>query len=107
MRPETLKATLQEKVVELEKYLKRDLKQQQDMRKEKHLAYAHDVLEGLSHQIGYMTGAIEQTKEFIRLLDITDEQYLKEKVEYDAYREELKKQLLSIVKRDRKSKKGK
>lgn len=105
MKPATLKDVLQEKIKEMEKYLNKTMKDEKSLLKEKHLAYAHDILNNYSHQIGYMTGAIEQTKEFIRLLDITDAQYRKEREEMDAHREEIRKQLDDLIRKHKKEKK--
>lgn len=103
MKPATMKSVLLEKLKEMEKYLKRSEKDQKDMRKEKHLTYASDILEGLSHQIGYMTGAMEQTKDFIRMIDMTDGDFQKEREAIEENRKELRQQLSDLIKRRNKS----
>ena len=102
MKPTTMKTILQEKLKEMGKYLKRFEQDQKDMRKEKHLPYASDMLECLSHQIGYMNGAVEQTKEFIRMIDMTDAAFQKERDAMEEDRQYLKKQLSDMIKRRKK-----
>lgn len=85
MNPKTIRSILEGRKKEMEKHLDRFLKQQKDMRKERYLAHAPEVLESLSHQIGYMTGAIEQTKEHLRMLDITDKQYFQHEKEVEEH----------------------
>lgn len=75
MKPTTITTVLQEKLKEMKKYLARFEKDLKAMRQEKHLAHAPDMLEGLSHQIGYMNGAIEQTEQFLRMIEITDKAF--------------------------------
>ena len=99
MQPSTIKPILAEKQAELEKYLARDLKAQKDMRTEKHLAYAADILEGLSHQIGYMNGAIEANKQFLEMLEISDKEFWARRKEVDEHNSEVMEQLRKVVRR--------
>lgn len=102
MKPATMKTMLQEKLKEMDKYRKRFEQDRRDMHKEKHLPYASDMLEGLSHQIGYMNGAVEQTKEFIRMIDMTDAAFQKERDAMEENKKQLKKQLSDMIKRRKK-----
>ncbi len=76
MSPSALESVLRERQAEMEKYLSRFEKEQRAMRKEKHLGHSSDMLECLAHQVGYMTGALEQTKQLIEMLGMTDEEFL-------------------------------
>lgn len=107
MRTATIKTALQEKLKELSKYLARFEKEQRAMRKEKHLAHATDMLEGLSHQIGYMNGAIEQTKQFLDMLEITDKTFNDRRRASEEYSANLKEQLRDMVEEFRSSTKEK
>ncbi len=98
MKPATIKTILQERKKEMEKYLARSLRDQKDMRKEKHLPHAHDMLESLSHQIGYMTGAIEQTSEHLRMLEISDKEYWAERKATEEHNRNTMGQLRSMFK---------
>ena len=99
MKSATIKTILLEKRKELEKYLARDEKSQKDMRKEKHLAYATDVLEGLSHQIGYMTGAIENINQMLEMMEVSDKQFFAHRKEVDEHNKRTMDQLRSIVRK--------
>ncbi len=102
MKPQTIKTILQERKKEMEKYLARSLRDQKDMRKEKHMPYASDVLESLSHQIGYMTGAIEQTGEQLRMLEISDKEYWAERKATEEHNKAVMGQLRGMLKKKRK-----
>ena len=99
MNPATIRSILEGRKKEMEKYLARFLKDQKDMRKEVHLAHAPEMLESISHQIGYMTGAIEQTKEHLRMLDVTDKEYFRQQKEAQDHNEALMKQLKNSIRR--------
>ena len=103
MKPATIKTILQEKLKEMQKYLTRFEKDQKDMRREAHLPYAQDILNDLSHQIGYMTGAVEQTKDFLHMLDISDKEFFDHRKAVDEHNKVVMDQLRSII--DKKGKK--
>lgn len=105
MRTTTIKTVLQEKLKELSKYLARFEKEQRAMRKEKHLAHATDMLGGLSHQIGYMNGAIEQTEQFLEMLEITDKTFHDRRRASEEYSANLKEQLRGMIKESKPSRK--
>lgn len=99
MKTATIKSVLEEKRKELLKYLARCEKDQKDMRKERHLAYATDVLEGLSHQIGYMNGAIENISQMLEMMEVTDKQFFDRRKEVDEHNKRTMDQLRSIIRK--------
>jgi len=105
MKPITIKGVLQEKLKEMEKYLSKFGKDQKAMRKEKHLGHAADMLEGISHQIGYMNGAIEQTKQFLDMLEISDKTFWDRRKASEENMQEIKRQLDEMIKEVRAEKK--
>ena len=46
-----------------------------------------------------MTGAIEQTKEHLRMLDVTDKEYFRQQKEAQDHNEALMKQLKNSIRR--------
>lgn len=97
MKPATITTVLQEKLKEMQKYLARFEKDQKEMRKEKNLVYAHDMLEGLSHQIGYMNGAIEQTKQFLEMIEMSDKQFFDDRKTQEENMRQIKEQLREAI----------
>ena len=83
----------------MEKYLARFRKDEKDIEKERHLAHIPEMVSMISHQIGYMTGAIEQTKEAIRMLTITDKQYFKREREVEEHNKRVFAMLKDVAKR--------
>ena len=79
-------------------YIKRWQKDLNRARKDKELRYSNDVLEGLSHQIGYATGVQEQIRKTLNMLKISDKEFFDERRKMDDNLKELKKQLGSIIK---------
>lgn len=105
MEPKTIRSILEGRMLEMERHLARFLKQQKDMRKERYLAHAPEMLESLAHQIGYMTGAIEQTREHLRMLDITDKQYFQHEKEVKEHNDAVFAMLKDTMKKARKQNK--
>lgn len=103
MTTKAIRTILQGRKKEMEKYLAHFLKEQEDMRKEKYLAHAPEILESLSHQIGYMTGAIEQTDNHLRMLDITDKAYFKHEKEVREHNDAVFAQLREHLRNRKKS----
>ena len=99
MKTATMLSILEGRVKEMEKYLARFRKDEKDMEKERHLAHIPEMMSMISHQIGYMTGAIEQTKEAIRMLRITDKQYFKREREVEEHNKRVFAMLKDVAKR--------
>jgi len=99
MKIKTMQTVLQEHLKEMEGHLKRMMKEQEVMRKERHMPYATDILNSLSHQIGYMNGAIEQTKNLLHMMEVSDGKFFSDRAKVDAHNKQMMEQLRSIVKR--------
>ena len=98
MKIKTMQTVLQEHLKEMEGHLKRMLKEQDALRKERHMPYAIDMLSSISHQIGYMTGAIEQTKNLLHMMEVSDGKFFNDRAKVDAHNVQMRERLLSIVK---------
>lgn len=99
MRIKTIQTVLQEHLGEMERHLKRMIKEQEALRKERHMPYATDIISSLSHQIGYMNGAIEQTKNLLHMMEVSDKEFYRHRKEVDEHNAQVMEQLRSIVKR--------
>jgi hypothetical protein len=101
MKTATIRTILEGRKKEMEKYLSRFAKELKDMEKERYLPHAPEVMNSLTHQIGYMTGAIEQTKEFLHMLEVTDKAYFKHEREVQEHNKAVMDQLKESIKKRR------
>lgn len=99
MKIKTMQTVLQEHMKEMERHLNRMMKEQEALRKERHMPYATDILSSLSHQIGYMNGAIEQTKNLLHMMEVSDGKFFNDRAKVDAHNVQMRERLRSIVKR--------
>lgn len=109
MKTGTIKEVVEGKRKEVKKYLVRFEKEQREMRREKHIGLAgssSDMLEGMAHQVGYMTGALCQLEDLLEMFDISDAEFKRRK---KASKESLriaKAQIREVIKRARKEAKA-
>jgi hypothetical protein len=105
MKTSTIKEVLEEKRKEVKKYLARFEKEQREMRKEKHLGLAGtspEMLEGVAHQVGYMTGALSQLEELLDMFAISDAEYRRRREASEESLRILKAQMREVVRRAKK-----
>ena len=115
MKKSEIKKTLKQRIKEAQKHLKNQLGEYEKIRKETELGYDRELLGGLQHPIGYLTAVIEESKNTLRLIDMTHEELLEERRQIKAYEKATEKHLKKVIKElesedktrsERKEKKG-
>lgn len=97
MKRRDLTKIMDQRKKECELHRKRFDKQLKDLRNEKELGFDREILGGIQHPIGYLTGAIAEIENTTRLLNMSLEGYEKEKREIKKYEKKQKKYLNSII----------
>jgi hypothetical protein len=75
------------------------------MRKEKHIGLAgtsSDMLEGMAHQVGYMTGALCQLEDLLEMFTISDAEFKRRKKASKESLRVAKAQIREVIARARK-----
>ncbi len=97
MRKKELTKILQKRKKECQKYLDDFHKQLKELRTEEEIGYDREILGGMQHQIGYMTGLICEINNTIKLLNMSMDEYSKEKRLVKKYEKAQREELLSIL----------
>jgi hypothetical protein len=98
MKKKELIEILDQRKKECETHSKRYEKQLRDLRAEKELGFDREILGGIQHPIGYLTGVIAEIENTKRLLNMSLADYEKEKREVEEYNRQQKKHLKSLLK---------
>lgn len=104
MKRATIISILHERKEELQRLLSRLLKDQKATKKEKNLGHMTDILESLSHQIGYVTGALEHNSQLLEMFEISDEEFWDRRRRSEESLEEIKKHFKNFKKQFKKDK---
>lgn len=97
MKKRDLVEILNQRKKECEAHRKRFEKQLKEIRNEKELGYDREFLGGIQHPIGYLTGVISEIDNTIRLLNMSLEEYEKEKRLIKEYEKKQMKYLKSVI----------
>ena len=98
MKKKELIEILDQRMKECESQRKRYEKQLRELRTEKEIGYDREILGGIQHPIGYMTGVIAEIENTKRLLNMSLVEYEKEKKEIEKHNRKQKKYLKSLLK---------
>jgi VIT1/CCC1 family predicted Fe2+/Mn2+ transporter len=97
MKKTELIQILNQRIKECESHRKKFEKQLDDIRNESELGFDREILGGIQHPIGYLTGVIEEIKNTKRLLKMSLDEYEKEKKENKRLNKKHKKYLKSLI----------
>lgn len=97
MKKRDLIEILDQRKKECKLHRKRFEKQLKDLRNEKELGFDREILGGIQHPIGYLTGSIAEIENTTRLLNMSLKGYEKEKREIKKYKKKQKKYLNSLI----------
>lgn len=97
MKKTELIEILNQRKKECELHRKRFKKQLDDLRNEKELGFDREILGGIQHPIGYLTGVIEVIENTKRLLNMSLDEYENEKREIENLNKKQKKYLKSLI----------
>lgn len=97
MKKTELIEILNQRKKECESHRKRFEKQLDDLRNEKELGFDREILGGIQHPIGYLTGVIEEIENTKRLLNMSLDEYENEKREIERLNKTQKKYLISLL----------
>jgi uncharacterized transporter YbjL len=98
MKKKELIEILNQRKKECENHRKRYEKQLRDLRAEKELGFDREILGGIQHPIGYLTGVIAEIDNTKRLLSMSLVEYEKEKKEVEKHNRKQKKYLKAMLK---------
>ena len=97
MKYDELIKVLEQRKKECQKHLNSFNKELDEMRKEKEIGFDREMIGGMQHQIGYMTAAIYEIENTIRLIGMSMEEYQEEKRLMKKYQLAQRKELKSIL----------
>lgn len=97
MKKKQLLEILDQRREEYKIHRKRYEKQLRDLRAEKELGFDREIIGGIQHPIGYLTGVIAKIDNTKRLLNMSFAEYEKEKKEVKEYNSKQKKYLKNLL----------
>lgn len=99
MKKKELIEILDQRKKECKSHLKQYEKQLRDLRAKKEIGLDREILGGVQHPIGYLTGVIAEIENTKRLLNMSLAEYEKEKKEIKEHNRKQKKYLKSLLKK--------